>query len=79
MKNAEHLFNTVDLILDSEELLEFDLRTGNIKVDKSIFDSFTRDTYLNISFVDDNRQDRIAQYKMISEDGEGIFMEYIGG
>lgn len=79
MKDAEHFFNTVDLILDSEELLEFDMKTGNIKVDKSIFDSYVQDRYLNISFVDDNIQDRIAQYKMISEDAEGIIMEYIGG
>lgn len=79
MMNAEHFFDTVDLILDSEELLEFDMKTGNIKVDKSIFDSYVKDRYINISFVDDNAKDRIAQYKMISEDAEGIIMEYIGG
>ena len=67
-----------DLILDSEELLEFDMRTGNIKVDKDIFDDFVANTYVNIQFVDDNREDRIAQYKMISEDDEGIVMEYMG-
>lgn len=67
-----------DLVLDSEELLDFDMRTGNIKVDKNIFDDFVPNTYVNIQFVDDNREDRIAQYKMISEDDEGIVMEYIG-
>jgi hypothetical protein len=67
-----------DLVLDSEELLDFDMRTGNIKVDKDIFDDFIPNTYVNIQFVDDNREDRIAQYKMISEDDEGIIMEYIG-
>ena len=67
-----------DLILDSEELLEFDMKTGNIKVGKDIFDDFVENTYVNIQFVDDNREDRIAQYKMISEDDEGIVMEYLG-
>lgn len=67
-----------DLVLDSEELLDFDMRTGNIKVDKDIFDDFVPNTYVNIQFVDDNREDRIAQYKMISEDDKGICMEYIG-
>ena len=67
-----------DLVLDSEELLDFDMRTGNIKVDKDIFDDFVPNTYVNIQFVDDKREDRIAQYKMISEDDEGICMEYIG-
>jgi hypothetical protein len=54
------------------------MRTGNIKVSKDIFDDFVANTYVNIHFVDDNREDRIAQYKMISEDDEGIVMEYIG-
>ena len=67
-----------DLVLDSEELLEFDMKTGNIKVDKDIFDDFVVNTYVNIQFVDDNREDRIAQYKMISEDDDGIVMEYLG-
>lgn len=67
-----------DLVLDSEELLDFNMRTGNIKVDKDIFDDFVPNTYVNIQFVDDNSEDRIAQYKMISEDDEGIYMEYIG-
>ena len=68
----------VDLYLDTEELLDFDMRTGNIKVGKSIFDDFVANTYVNISFVDDKRDDRVAQYVMVSEDDEGIVMEYIG-
>lgn len=68
---------TPDLILDSEELLELDMKTGNIKVDKDIFDDFVENTYVNIQFIDDKRQDRVAQYKMISEDDEGIVMEYL--
>ena len=68
----------VDLYLEAEELLDFDMRTGNIKVDKSIFDDFAANTCVNISFVDDKRDDRVAQYVMVSEDDEGIAMEYIG-
>lgn len=67
---------TADLILDYDAY-ELDLKTGNIKVDKTIFDYFVPNTYINISFVDDNVEGRIAQYKMISEDDENIFMEYI--
>lgn len=69
---------TPDLILESEELLEFDMRTGNIKVDKDIFDDYVENTYINIHFIDDNVENRVAQYKMISEDDDGIIMEYIG-
>ena len=65
-----------DLVLESDTY-ELDLKTGNIKVYKDIFDDFVLNTYINISFVDDNVEDRIAQYKMISEDDEGIVMEYI--
>ena len=65
----------VDLYLEAEELLYFDMRTGNIKVDKSIFDDFVENTYVNICFVDDKR---VVQYAMVSEDDEGIVMEYLG-
>ena len=66
-----------DLVLDCDAY-ELDLRTGNIKVDNSVFDAFVPNTYINIRFVDDNVEGRIAQYKMISEDDEGITMEYFG-
>jgi hypothetical protein len=66
-----------DLVLDYDAY-ELDLSTGNIKVDKSVFDDFVANTYINIRFVDDNIEGRIAQYKMISEDDEGIVMEYLG-
>lgn len=67
---------TADLILD-HDAYELDLKIGNIKVDKTIFDDFVSNTYINISFVDDNVDGRVAQYKMISEDDENIFMEYM--
>ena len=67
----------VDLYLEAEELLEFDMRTGNIKVDKGIFDDFVANTCVNICFVDDKRDGRVAQYVMVSEDDDGIYMEWL--
>ena len=66
----------IDLVLELEDLLEFEEKTGNIKVNKDIFDDFVKDTYVNIHFVEEDTN-RIAQYKMISEDEEGIVMEYL--
>ena len=66
-----------DLILDSEELISFDMKTGNICVDKQIFDDYQKDTYINILFTDNNRDD-VMQYKMIAETDEYIEMEWIG-
>ena len=67
----------VDLYLEAEELLDFDLRTGNIKVDKSIFDDFVENTCINICFVDNKEDIRVALYIMVSEDDDGIVMEYL--
>ena len=66
-----------DIYLEAAELLEFDFRTGNIKVDKQIFDVFVPNSYIKIIFTDDRRQDRVAEYIMTDEDDEGIFMKYL--
>ena len=66
-----------DLFLELEELLECDIKTGKIKVDKQIFDDFVPNTYINIQFVDTD-SDEVLQYTMVAEDDEGIFMEYLG-
>lgn len=65
----------VDLWLEREELLECDIKTGNIKVDKQIFDDFVPNTYINIQFIEDD--EGIWQFTMVAEDDEGIFMEYL--
>ena len=67
---------TSDLFLERDELIECDMKTGNIKVDKQIFDDFVPNTYINIQFVDDD-DEGIWQFVMIAEDDEGIFMEYL--
>lgn len=75
------IFNKVlepaDLFLEMEELLECDIKTGNIKVDKNIFDDFVPNTYINIQFVDTDSEETL-QYVMVAEDDRGIFMEYLG-
>lgn len=65
-----------DLFLEREELLECDIKTGNIKVDKQIFDGFVANTYINIQFVED-KDNGIYQFSMVAEDDKGIFMEYL--
>ena len=68
----------VDLYLEVEELLEFDTKTGNIKVDKDIFDDFVPNTVVRICFVDSEEDDDLViEYVMASEDDEGIYMEWL--
>lgn len=67
---------TPDLILEIEDLLEFNESTNNIKISKDIFDDFIENSYINIHFVDYDIES-IFQYKMISEDKDGIIMAYI--
>lgn len=70
-------FKEADLVLEVQDLLEFDAQTRRIKVSKDIFDDFVVDTYVNIRFVDELTETQIIvhMYKMISEDNEGIVME----
>lgn len=65
-----------DIFLEMEELLECDIKTGNIKVDKQIFDGFVPNTHINIKFVDTD-SDEVFSYVMVSEDDEGIYMEHL--
>ena len=68
---------TADIYLELEELIECDIKTGKIKVDKQIFDDFVPNTYINIQFVDTD-SDEVISFTMVAEDDEGIFMEYLG-
>lgn len=63
-----------DLVLDE---LDYEETRNGISVDKFIFDDYHKDTYINIKFVDDN-SDEIYFYKMVGEDDEKIYFEYIG-
>lgn len=63
-----------DLVLDE---LDYEETRNGISVDKFIFDDYHKDTYINIKFVDDN-SDEIYFYKMVGEDDEKIYFEFIG-
>lgn len=64
-----------DLVLDE---LDYEETEDGISVDKFIFDDYQKDTYVNIKFVDNNDEDDVRSYKMVREDDEKIYFEYIG-
>lgn len=72
--NCKFLWLKTSLHLEKEDLLECDKSMGKIKVDKSIFDNFVPNSYINIIFTD-SESDEMMSFAMISEDDEGIFME----
>ena len=65
-----------DLILNIAELLEYNKRTHDIEVDKDIFDNFEKGKTIYIHFEEDE-EDVIREYEMVSEDRFGIVMEYM--
>lgn len=64
-----------DLVLDE---LDYEETKDGISIDKFIFDDYQKGTYINIKFVDNNDEDDVRSYKMVGEDGERIYLEYIG-
>ena len=64
-----------DLILDE---LDYEETKDGISVDKFIFDDYHKDAYINVKFLDDNDEDDVRSYKMVGEDDEKIYFEYIG-
>ena len=64
-----------DLILDE---LDYEETKDGISVDKFIFDDYQKDTYVNIKFIDNNDEDDVRSYKMVGEDDEKIYFEFIG-
>lgn len=63
-----------DLVLEEDDYDETD---EGISVDKSVFDDYREGTYINILFPDDN-DEKLFSYKMVGEDDERIYFEYIG-
>ena len=47
-----------------------------ISIDKMIFNDYQKGAYVNIQFVDDN-DDNVYTYKMVGEDDEKIYFEFI--
>ena len=64
-----------DLVLDE---LDYEETKDGISVDKFIFDDYQKDTYVNIKFIDNNDEDDVRSYKMVGEDDEKIYFEFIG-
>ena len=74
-ENYSKMFSEADLVLEEDDYDETD---EGISVDKSVFDDYQKDTYVNIKFVDNNDEDDVRSYKMVGEDDEKIYFEYIG-
>ena len=62
------------LVLEIADLLKYDEYTSDMEVDKYIFDDFQKDKVIYVIFVEKN-DGTIYEYKMISEDFEGIVMD----
>lgn len=74
-ENYSKKLSEADLVLDE---LDYEETEDGISVDKFIFDDYQKDTYVNIKFVDNNDEDDVRSYKMVGEDDEKIYFEYIG-
>ena len=74
-ENYSKMFSEADLVLDE---LDYEETEDGISVDKFIFDDYQKDAYVNIKFLDNNDEDDVRSYKMVGEDDERIYFEYIG-
>ena len=74
-ENYSKMFSEADLVLNE---LDYEETEDGISVDKFIFDDYQKDTYVNIKFIDNNDEDDVRSYKMVGEDDERIYFEYIG-
>lgn len=73
-ENYSKMFSEADLVLEEDDYDETD---EGISVDKSVFDDYQEGTYVDILFPDDN-DEKLFSYKMVREDDEKIYFEYIG-
>ena len=73
-ESQSKMFSEADLVLEEDDYDETD---EGISVDKSVFDDYQEGTYVNILFPDDN-DEKLFSYKMVGEDDEKIYFEYIG-
>ncbi len=64
-----------DIVLSEDDYI-LDARTGQIKIDKQVFDDFVKNTYINIKFVDEEHQP-LNQYIMVDEDDEYIYCDFL--
>ena len=65
----------------AEDEYVLDDASGNITVSKDIFSDYIKDGHVNILFVDEaeeDGEDKVLEYKMISEDDSTVTFEYVG-
>ena len=62
------------VVLELADLIYYDKTMRNIIVDKSVFDCFEENSYIEIKFADDD-YDLLYTYTMVSEDDNGIYMK----
>lgn len=67
--------DTSDTLYLEYDAYELDLRTGDLKIDKQIFDDFEADYIITICFVDEDNV--VNDYIMRSEDDEWIYCEFL--
>ena len=72
----KHSNEAADLYLEMSDLISYDSDTGIIRVDKSVFDSFVPNTYINIQFID-SPTEGLYQFIMVSETDTYIEMEML--
>ena len=77
-ENYNVVFPADDEIDPVLEEVDYTETKDGIAVDKFIFDDYQQGTYINIQFADDNDDGNVYSYKMINEDDEFIYFEYIG-
>ena len=77
-ESLEEDLDEPDIAIEEDDYT-LDEKTGNISVDKQVFDDFVKDSYIRIHFTDDNDDDSYIEYKMIDETEDAIIMEYLGG
>ena len=78
LDNINEDLDKPDITLEEDDYT-LDEKTGNISVDKQIFDDFVKDSYIKIHFTNDNDGDSYTEYKMVGETEDVIVMEYLGG
>lgn len=66
---------TPDIIL-ADDTYQLDLRTGELKIDKEIFDHFVKDSIIKVQFPDEDDKP-IYKYIMVNEDSEWIYCDFI--
>ena len=66
------------ITLEIADLIYYDKSMENITIDKSIFDDFAENSYIEIQFADDE-YNLIYTYKMIAEDDKAIYMKLMEG